>query len=108
MDHWSPECSIAFSKILNEPENKWEGFNMDPQQEEHLDYLKEQWAWLAGPKYRKGAKEHGGKLEESYTIDQLLDMSIEENIDQFVYLITLRDKIRGNTEKQKFKNWDKE
>ena len=42
-----------------------------------------------------GAEEHDGDLLDMPAI-QLLNEAIEENIDQFVYLTTLRDAIRDH------------
>jgi len=64
---------------------------MDPQQEAHLARVKSEFIRLCNVKYRKGAKEHGGKLEDN-TLVELLDMALDEAIDQVVYLITARDK----------------
>ena len=66
---------------------------MDKQQEIHLARVKSEFIRLCNVKYRQGAKEHGGKLED-YTLLQLLDMALDEAIDQVVYLITARDKAK--------------
>jgi len=74
---------------------------MDKQQEEHLQHIKNEFHELCDIKYRKGVKEHGGKLED-YTVIELLDMAIDEAIDQVVYLVTARDK------EEKRINYDRE
>jgi hypothetical protein len=66
---------------------KKETFVMTPAQEEHLREVKEQFALAVDLKYRKGEEEHGGNLWEN---KHLLDEAINEAIDLFVYLITLR------------------
>ena len=45
-------------------------------------------------KYRKGNKEHGGKLQEKKDI---IEMAIDEAIDQVVYLLTLKQQIDSKT-----------
>lgn len=66
---------------------------MDSQQEAHLTHIKIEFHDLCDTKYRKGAAEHGGNLED-YTVLELLNMAIDEAIDQVVYLVTARDKER--------------
>lgn len=58
----------------------------------HLGELLEVWNRLASTKYYKGAQEHGGHLLDKAPL-WLLDEAINENIDQFVYLYTLRQKL---------------
>lgn len=65
---------------------------MDLQQEAHLTRVKNLFTSLVDSKYRKGAEEHGGKLEEHSQLD-LVNMALDEAVDQVVYLITLRDNI---------------
>lgn len=65
---------------------------MTNNQESHLLKIKQDFISLVDDKYRKGAEKHGGDLM-SYTKLQLIDAAIEECIDQFVYLSSLRDKI---------------
>lgn len=62
-------------------------FSMTPDQEEHLEFIQDEFADLVEDKYRKGQKEHGGNLWEK---EGLLDMAIDEAIDQVVYLLTLK------------------
>lgn len=63
---------------------------MTPEQEAHLQRIKDQFLALADNKFRRGAKEHGGDLEYMQPF-HLLDNAIEEAIDQVVYLLTLRE-----------------
>jgi hypothetical protein len=44
-------------------------------------------------KYRKGAEEHGGDLIDKTELE-LIECAIEETIDQFTYLSSLRDKLK--------------
>jgi hypothetical protein len=67
---------------------------MTPQQEEHLLTVIEEFAELVDEKYRRGQEEHGGNLWDLDQID-LLDNAVKEAIDQVVYLITLRNKLKG-------------
>ncbi len=65
---------------------------MTDKQECHLNDIKLYFESLVDKKYRKGAAEHGGDLQ-SLTKLQLVDAAIEETIDQFTYLQTLRAKL---------------
>ncbi len=65
---------------------------MTKQQELHLLSIKRKFDIEVDNKYRKGVKEHGGNLWEMNELD-LLDSAIEETIDQYTYLITLRGKM---------------
>lgn len=65
---------------------------MTKAQEEHLTRIQSQFHDLVNDKYRAGQKEHGGDLWKMSVL-KLIDCAIEETIDQFVYLSTLRDKI---------------
>jgi hypothetical protein len=62
---------------------------LSPKQEAHLEFLKRRFADIVDPKYRKGAKEHGGNLWQMGN-EKLLDCAIDEAIDQLVYLLTLK------------------
>lgn len=57
--------------------------------QEHIEDIAETFEdWMAH-KYEAGAKEHGGNLWEMRQ-DDLLDNAIDEAIDLFVYLYTLK------------------
>lgn len=66
-------------------------------QEGHLLDIKHDFLVLVDDKYRKGQSEHGGNLFDLSPL-QLIDSAIEEAIDQFVYLVTLKEKIRPKYE----------
>ena len=66
---------------------------MTSKQEEHLLALKREFITLVDKKYREGQKEHGGNLEDKSS-EELLDCAINEAIDQVVYLLTLKNKIK--------------
>ena len=63
---------------------------MTPQQEHHLQSIKDRFELAIDAKYRAGQKEHGGNL---WTKTQIIDMAIEETIDLMAYLYSLKDQI---------------
>lgn len=65
---------------------------MEPNQENHLQYLKDEFAQMVDKKYRKGQQEHGGDLFDKTPVG-LIECAIEEAIDLVVYLVTARDNI---------------
>ena len=65
---------------------------MSPAQEKNLSYIKSTLLDLIELKYRKGDKEHKGDLM-NFSASDLLDNTIEEAIDQLVYLLTLKAKV---------------
>ena len=65
---------------------------MTNEQENHLQSIKNSFTELVDAKYRKGQAEHGGDLA-SMDILKLIDCTIDEAIDQVVYLLTLRQSI---------------
>lgn len=65
---------------------------MTPAQKNHLERIKRAFGSLTDTKYEQGAAEHGGSLWERSAIF-LVEEAIKENIDQFTYLVTLRDKL---------------
>jgi hypothetical protein len=68
---------------------------MKPQQEEHLDYILAKATLLIDAKYRKGQAEKG---ENDNLADKspeiLIDEAIDEAVDQMVYLLTARKKLK--------------
>jgi hypothetical protein len=60
--------------------------NMTEEQEKDLEWLHEIHRSLLEKKYRDGAEKHGGDLLKM-TTRQALDEAIEENLDQYVYLM---------------------
>lgn len=66
---------------------------MTDTQEAHLLEIKTECSALLDAKYRKGQEEHGGDL---FKMDpsELLANAIDEAIDQVVYLLTLRKRLR--------------
>lgn len=65
---------------------------MTEAQKQHLVHLLNKFDEMATSKYEAGAAEHGGNLWEKGILF-LLDQAIAENIDQFIYLMTMRDEI---------------
>ena len=67
-------------------------YKMRPDVEAHLAYIKEKFLVLVDAKYRKGQKEHGGRIWTKSS-RFLLDNAIDESIDQVVYLLSERSKL---------------
>lgn len=65
---------------------------MTDEQEEHLEDIQDEFFDLVDPKYRAGAAEHQGNIWELTELE-LIDNAIDEAIDQFVYLYTLKQRI---------------
>ena len=63
---------------------------MKTQQEQHLKNIKEDFLREVDKKYRAGQKEHGGDL---WLKKDLIDKALEEIIDLYVYMLTLKDQI---------------
>lgn len=66
---------------------------MTSKQERHLLLIQRDFSVEVDAKYRAGAKEHGGDLM-SKTPSELIEMAMQECIDQYVYLWTLRDSLQ--------------
>lgn len=67
---------------------------MTNEQHEHIGKIVLDFSRKANEKYEKGVIEHGGNLWEHETL-WLVEQAMDEAIDQYVYLYTLREKIRG-------------
>ena len=70
---------------------------MTNKEEVHLIEIIKYFSIFVQDKYRKGAKEHGGGLLE-YSEIKLLNEALAENVDQFVYLFTLKEKMMKRLE----------
>jgi len=68
------------------------GEQLTDAQELHLSTIKLIFETMVDKKYRIGQNEHGGDLFQMDSL-KLLDNAIEECIDQFTYLITLRNQL---------------
>ena len=71
-----------------------EELKMTKEQEIHLANIKILFSMLVDTKYRRGQKEHGGNLIDVPLLN-LINNAIDECIDQFTYLVTLREKLRS-------------
>ncbi len=65
---------------------------MTPQQTAHLVNIQNSFIEAVRDKYRKGVEEHGGNLWEK---TNLIDEAMNECIDLYVYLYTLREQLKG-------------
>jgi len=65
---------------------------MTEAQEQHLARLKEAFSLFVDGKYRRGQAEHGGNLFDLSALE-LLNAAIDETVDQFTYLQTLKDRL---------------
>ena len=67
-----------------------EGHLMDGKHEEHLARIKAKFSDQVDRRYRAGNAQHGG-----FILDKpgLLDEAIEECVDQYVYLISLKEQL---------------
>lgn len=72
---------------------------MTKAQQQHIENIIHEFSLMAEAKYDKGVKEHGGNLWD-LPYSQILDNAIEEAIDQFVYLITLKMKLYGEASRE--------
>lgn len=59
----------------------------------HLHHIQTAFTEAVGIKYRKGAAEHGGDLQDMSLLD-LIENGLEEAIDSFVFLQTAKDKLK--------------
>lgn len=66
---------------------------MTEDQQNHIDSIVEDFAIKATAKYEAGAKEHGPGAIWDLSSLKLIDSALEEAIDQYVYLYTLKEKL---------------
>jgi cytidylate kinase len=74
--------------------------DMTQTQESHLTRTINLFTAMADFKYRKVAEEHGGDLKDMTAL-WLIDAALDETIDQFVYLSTIREKLLAGEDKTK-------
>lgn len=67
---------------------------MTGQHEEHLAAIKQGFVERVDKRYRSGNAEHGGFILDK---PDLIDEAIEEVIDTYVYLVSLKEQIRRAT-----------
>lgn len=72
--------------------------SMSHENEDFLDDIKDEFFDLVDPKFRTGQEEHGGNIWDMPTI-KLIDAAIDEAIDQFVYLYTLKQQLLEREER---------
>lgn len=65
---------------------------MEQAQEQHLRRITNNFVLAMRKKYVAGAKKHGNDLLQM-TTRQLLEEALEENYDQYVYLVTALEKL---------------
>jgi hypothetical protein len=66
---------------------------MTPEQEKHLQSIKDKFCADVDKKYRKGQIEHGGNL---WLKEGMLEMAMEEITDLYVYMQTLKQQLNEN------------
>lgn len=64
---------------------------MTPEQEQHLQKIKDSFLQAVDDKYRRGQEEHGGNLWE---IKSIIKMLKEEAVDLWVYAVTLEQQLQ--------------
>lgn len=64
---------------------------MTETQKQHLNRILDTTHSMLADKYVKGAKEHDSDLSQDYTVEQILDMWLEEALDSITYGLTVRD-----------------
>ncbi|MGH9450213.1 MAG: hypothetical protein ACRD1C_12535 [Terriglobales bacterium] len=67
---------------------------MTREQAKHIQQIQRDFNLEVSPKYARGADSHGGNLW-SLTPLELVDEAMAEALDQYVYLHTLREALRG-------------
>ena len=67
---------------------------MTPQQESHLEQIKQQTLERLTAKYTRGTEEHGGYLGDKPVLE-LVEEAVSEAIDQMTYLVTLQTQLRA-------------
>jgi hypothetical protein len=65
---------------------------MTEKQDNHLRQLQTEISRILNDKYRAGAVQHGGNLQD-LSVSELLDEAINEAIDQLTYLLTAKEKL---------------
>lgn len=65
---------------------------MTPEQEAHLQHIKDEFCRAVDAKYRNGQREHGGNMWRMPVLS-LVQNAMDEAVDQYVYLRTMRDKL---------------
>lgn len=74
------------------------GHSMEARHEAHLANIQAEAIARISDKYRRGQVEHGGDLWKKGSIE-LIDDAIDEAVDQFVYLLTVRAQLLNENHK---------
>lgn len=68
-----------------------EDYEMTPERENHLKSIQDSFCQKVRDKYYNGQSQHGGDLWKK---DGMLDNALEEVLDLYVYLITLKQQLK--------------
>lgn len=79
--------SRAHGHVVLDPPVKRVDKNITPAHEDHLREIQESFVQEVDRKYRAGVIQHGGML---WTKPYLIDKAMEECVDQYVFLFTLK------------------
>ena len=84
-----PHQSFEYTPEESDGEGKNDTFKMTKDQEDHLQFIKNQFISLVDAKYRAGAATHKTDLRDLGL--GLIDEAIAEMVDGFTYVISLRE-----------------
>lgn len=69
---------------------------MNQDQANHLRSVLKQSESLISDKYIKGVIEHKTTLNKDHSVNELVDMAIEEAVDQIVFLLTIKEVLESD------------
>ena len=69
---------------------------MNPDQRAHLHKVLKESNDLIANKYIKGVEEHQTTLNKDHSVQELVDMAIEEAVDQMVFLLTIKELLESD------------
>lgn len=75
---------------------------LNERQQAHLNRLTKKFMVDTSVKFKKGAQEHGGDLQDMAILD-ILDNALDEVIDQWVYLTTLKERLTSLADSQQLR-----
>lgn len=76
---------------------------LNERQQAHLNRLTKKFIADTSVKFKKGAQEHGGDLQDMPILD-IVDNALDEVIDQWVYLTTLRERLVSLADSQQLQS----
>ena len=79
----------SFTALVRDPA-------LSPEQAAHVEFIAKEFAEIMSSKYIVGQRKHGGDLFRM-SKSNLLSEAILEAVDQVVYLLTLREKLRNES-----------